>query len=299
MNTVVDGKITRNPKNKHVTVEVVNEPWSLDFGASCVNPKDPEEQRVYRRIFKHKPIYLPEEYDLAVSKHISAKYAFTISMNGYSKITNEQCNAYGIKPGAYEEACKAILRQTIYSLRHEFKKTHIKLTYGASDVGVDKAIEQVGREFGMAPLGFSCARYLLYCKDDEIPVWVGANREEYADCYIQSLDLLVTTGGREQALKHDILCACIFQKRIHFVDVLGILSNTGGVPAVTIKDGKPQINNAAAAFGKFISFYGIEQATSERPIGGDRWNAVFANVKSVATDVCRRIMPSEAMFDSD
>ena len=127
--------------------------------------------------------------------------------------------------------------------------------------------------------------------------YVASSSDDYADRYIQTLDLLIATGGREQALKHDIAAVCIHGKRIHFVDILNSLSSSGGVPATVVdREGRVRVDNAAAAMGRNISFFNRDNAVQFAPNDGDHWDAIFANVASVATDVCRRKMSPERMF---
>lgn len=54
--------------------------------------------------------------------------------------------------------------------------------------------------------------------------------------------------------------------------------------------GKTRLDNAAAAMGKNISFFSRDDAIARTPSGGDKWDAIFDNIASVATDVCRRKM---------
>jgi hypothetical protein len=291
-----DGDIFR--KNGEVIVQAKDAESSIDYGAICINPDAPEKERIYQKTFVKKPIYLPDQYELFVKEHLSSPDNFVLTMNGYSSIREEHCIRYGIKPGQYEAACEAILKNAIKHLRKKFAGARLQVTYGASDMGVDMAIEKVAREFNIDFLGFSCPQFMLYVKDDEVPVFVGKNSDEYADYYIRSSDLLITTGGRDQALKHDVLAACIYNKRVHFVDVLNSLSSTGGVPA-TIKDkeGKIRVDNAAAAFGRNISFFNRDNAVANIPASGDKWDAIFENINSVATEVCRSKMSPTRMFN--
>lgn len=295
-----DGIIKRDKQTGNTVITVVNEPWSLDFsGVTCLNPEDPEHKRKYQKVFAKKPIYFRHEYDRLLAERFSQKDNFVVSMSGYSKITEEQRQRYGVQEKEYEVACCASLRNILRHLRSKFTGAHLQLTYGASDVGVDWSIEEVAREFNIVPVGFSCPRFMLYVKDDGIPVFVANNSEEYGDYFIRTLDLLIVTGGRAHALQHDVLASCIYNKRLHFVDVLNILSRTGGVAATVQKpDGRIEVENAAAAMGRNISFFGLEEAiTTLRTVGvGDKWDAVFANINTVATDVCRRKMSPERKF---
>ncbi len=296
-----DGVVSRDKKTGEVTITVTNESWSLDFGAVCINPEEVESKRKYQKIFRKKPIYFANEYERLVREQFSRNDNFVVSMSGYSKITAEQRVAYGIQNGEYEAACAATLRTMFQNIRNKFNGAYLQLTYGASDVGVDAAIEKVAGEFNIIPIGFSCPRFMLYVKDDKIPVFVANNSDAYADFYIRSLDFLIVTGGRAHALQHDILASCIYNKRIHFLDILNILSRNGGVAATKQeKDGRITVENAAAAMGRNISFYGLDEAigsmAAQRFAGGDKWDGVFANVTSIATEICRRKMSPERKF---
>jgi hypothetical protein len=263
----------------------------------CMNPQDLPPERYYQRIFRRKPIFLAGEYQEAMAKYLTHPDQIVLSMNGYSTLKPDDLRRYGMKKGAYEQACAAVLRTAIEKLRRKFRGAKIQLVFGASDLGVDQAIEIVAREYNILPLGFSCPEFILYVKDDEIPVYIAADRDLYADYYVRSLDLLLTTGGREQALKHDITASVRYNKRIHFIDLPALLSNNGGIPATVIDaDGHTKIENAAAAFGRNISFFSAKAASNEQPKNGDVWDAVFTNVEQVATEVCRRLMSPARMF---
>lgn len=218
-------------------------------------------------------------------------------MNGYSRITEDQCRRYGIQSGAYEAACKAIMSRAIKTLKEKFYGARLKLIHGASDMGVDKAIQEAADDNKIIPLGFSCPRYMLYVKDDNIPVYIAANKDDYSNKYIQSLDLLITTGGREQVLHHDILASIIYNKHIHIVDVLNSLSATGGVPATVMEaDGRIRVDNAAAAMGRNLTFFSREDAIKYASPGNDRWDIILDNIASIASDVCRQKISPNIKF---
>jgi hypothetical protein len=292
-----NGKIWR-AEDGSVIVEITGRAYLLDQpGVQCMNPADAEDARRYQKVFRTKKIYLPDEYLRAIKETIAHEDNFVLSMNGYSSITAEQCRRYGIKPGEYEEACAAIMRKAISHLREKFQGAHLKLVFGASDMGVDAAIEKVAREFNITPLGFSCPEFMFYVKDDDFPVYVGSDASEYADRYIETLDLLIATGGREHAFVHDITATLKYKRHIHFIDVLNSLSTTGGVPAIIIKeDGTVVVDNAAAAFGQHISFFSREDSVVHTPLGGDRWDAIFENIRSITTQECRKKMSASRKF---
>lgn len=292
-----DGKVTRL-KDNSIEVSVLNEPGALGFdGVICKNPSAPEEKRVYAKRFHNRKIYAPEEYDAFISENLCGKNLFVMSINGYSRITPEQCRRYGVKEGDYEAACTALGRSMIKHLKSKFKSAQFAFTYGASYMGVDKAVEEVAKEFGTPLVGLSCPRYMLYAQDNDIPVYVSKNRDLYSDNYIKTLDLLITTGGREQTLKHDVMAACLYNKNIHFVDILNSLSASGGVPAtITDEHGRVRVDNAAAAMGRNITFFTRQEAISLIPADGDIWDAIFSNANRIATGVCRQKMPHEYKF---
>ncbi len=294
---VCDGSVRK--EDGIVVVEAKGDPSCVDYGAVCINPDAPEKDRVYRKVFKNKQIFLFDDYTKVVSILRSNPASFVLSMNGYSSLKKDWLTKYGIKEKDYEYACIAILKSIIDRLRLEFPGIRLYLTSGASDMGVDWSIEQVTHDpkYNLNLLGFSCPRYMLYVKDDpRDPVFVAPNSDAYADYYIKSLDFLVATGGRDQALKHDVIAACLAQVRIHFVDVLSRLSDNN-VPAVIIDEkGKKKIENAPAAFGKNISFTNERQIVINNPKRLGKWGGVFDDIAENAIEVCRPIMPPENKF---
>lgn len=292
---IYDGVIKR--ENGKVIVEATGEPYCVDFGAICLNPDAPEKERIYQKTFVKKPVFLFDEYPQVTSTLRSNAASFVLSMNGYSTLKADWLEKYGIKKGAYEQSCIAILKNIIDRLRNEFPGARLHLIYGASDMGVDWAIEQVAYDsrYNLDLLGFSCPRYMLYVKDDHIPVFVAPNKDIYADYYIKSLDFLISTGGRDQALKHDVMAACIYQRRIHFVDALNLLTDNN-VPAVVTEHGVTRIENASAAFGRNISFSSARNTIVNTPKNGDKWKTLFDDIAANAIEVCRDIMPADKMF---
>lgn len=300
--TTRDGIIYAHPDDGRTVyvVDVRNNKKALDYGASCLNPDAPEEERVYRKVFRRKQIYLAGDFERALQEHLVGENVFVIGMNGFSDIKEDQARRYGVKLGAYEEACKAILVSTVRRLREEFPGVEVRLVDGASDMdgkGVDYAIAQAARELGVSTLGFTCPRYLIYVLDDERAVHVSDTPDAYGERFIQSLDMLICTGGRGQAFAHDIAAVFRYQRKLDIVDVLNSLSSTGGVPATVINDrGVPVVDNAAAAFMLHVSSFSRDQAVAATPPGGDRWHAIFDHTATVATGVCRLKMPVGMMF---
>lgn len=279
-------------------VETIGQPWLSNLpGIECLNPQDPPEKQRFRKVFQHKKIYLPSEYDQAVANHLACEGNFILGANGYSELNAEMCRRYGIQVGEYEQACAAILRTAIENIHAKFPPAQLRLVSGASFVGVDGAIEEVAAEFNIPCLGFSCPEFMMYVHDDDRPVYVAINKYQYADAFIRSLDLLCNTGGREHAYVQDIMAIVRHKKRIHFIDVLNLITRAGSVPATISKvDGSVVVDNAPALFSERISFFGQRECVTDRPADGDNWDALMNNVRSISTEVCREKLPPPWKF---
>lgn len=146
-------------------------------------------------------------------------------------------------------------------------------------------------------LGFSCPNWLLYVEDTDRSVFVGRDSDEYADRYIQTLDFLITTGGRDQALKHDIYAAVLYGKRIHFLDIISAISQTNAAPSATLTDddGQIKVENAARAMLQFVSF--ASQGLGAR--GGDlSWDGLRGETAELACEAFfkKKKVPAETRF---
>lgn len=102
-------------RNKDGSVEFAFRPgYAFEReGVTCDNPTAPLTERVYRIIFRRKRVYLAHELDLALNNHLREPNTVVLSMNGYSSLKADWLKRYGIREGAYEAACEALLRNTI------------------------------------------------------------------------------------------------------------------------------------------------------------------------------------------
>ena len=107
---------------------------------------------------------------------------------------------------------------------------------------------------------------------------------------------MITTGGRMHALEHDTLASCIYDKRVHFVDVPNMLSSVGVPARIVNPDGTVIIENAAAAFGRNISFSESHKVGNDAPVDSDKWDQLFRQVAGIATEVARKVLSPEFMF---
>lgn len=216
-------------------------------GVSCLNPKAAEKNRVYRKTFCHpdKRVFLPQEEDEMRRQLRSAPDVVTVGMTGYSSLKPEQLKQWGIKQGAYEAACRDLIEFTAKQLRTAFPGVRVKFVHGASDMGVDRAVIDTAREMNLDHFGFNCPEWMCYVHDDEVPVYVAADKDAYADAFVRNADILISAGGRDQSLMHDVTAAIKYGKCLILAPVMEAISNNGGPPA---RDGNGQVQDATQAF---------------------------------------------------
>lgn len=256
-------------------------------GVICVNPDAPEIERIYRKIFERKLIYLPEEGDRARREVLMGNDVIVIGMNGYSSLNAAKCAAYGIRPGAYEAACCTVLTVITEELQRRFRGVDVRFAHGASDLGVDRSIMNVANDLNLRQLGHSCPHFMFYVKDDDVPVLVAPTQAEYAKQFIISLDILVGANGRMQAFEMDIDAAFKHRKHVIPINVMRRISNTGGPPAFG-SDGS--IEDAVAAFQELV--HGESRGLDYSP---DPWEDLLEHVKRTATFIGRRrLSPTRA-----
>lgn len=217
-------------------------------GVFCENPTADDADRIYAKLFENpdKRIYLPDEYELAVREQLTGKNVIRFGANGYSDLSAERCRAFGVKPGAYEEACFGLLSFMYEKLCADFPGVDVRIVHGASNCGIDKVLIRLADKYNRYQLGHSCPGFMFYVDpNDKVPVYVGPTKETYADAFIRSLDILVACNGGEQAFLHDIGATFRHKKHLIPVNVIRSISSTGG-PAAINAAGK--IEDAVACF---------------------------------------------------
>lgn len=252
-----EGTIWRDGDDVVVEVTGGSESRGDQPGVTCANPNALPEDRVYRKVFTQKPIYLSDEYDRAVTGHLTGLDVVVLAMNGYSRLTDDQCRDWGVHPGAYEAACKALFVGVISSLQREFPGVDVRIAHGASDMGIDRVAIEVSRRFNRMQLGHSCPKFMLYVVDDDVPVYVAATQEAYAKAFIDSLTILIAANGRAQSFEHDIQAAFSMLKHVVLVNVLKSISSTSGPPGINAEG---EIEDAVAAMD--ILVHSIEAGRS-------------------------------------
>ena len=277
-------------ENGITVVEAVGKDGLAGYpGVVCTNPDAPPEERIFRKEFKNpdKHIYLAHEYDLAVRTELADHYRFVVAMNGYTSLTNDQCAAWGVKPGAYEKACSVLLTQVDEHVRRHFTDACSCYVHGASDMGVDKVISETATRLRRRQLGFSCPEYLFYVPDNDVPVYVAASVDEYSDSFVRTSDILIAANGRLQAFRMDIAAVFTHDKFLLPVNVLKLISTNGGPPA---KGADGKINDAVAHFEQRFFAIGTQVYGLK---GRDAWSAAIAEAQDIVAHICRHILEPE------
>ena len=257
----------------------------------CLNPEAPAEDKVYQKTFTKRCVYLPEEYDLAVQHHLRGRYVLVLAMNGYSSIKPEQCREWGIQVGAYEVACRNLLKTVWLHLRREFPDLDIRLIHGSSDMGVDRAIIDAAVELRREMLGFSCPEYAFYVTDEaNFPMYIASTVEEYSDAFVRSGDILIAANGRLQAYRMDIKAVFEHDKIFIPINVLRLISSLAGPPPKD-KDGK--IMDACAHFEQRVYMVGQRRPDVPGSISHDPWKAALHELSEVLVDKCRHQLDPE------
>ncbi len=272
-------------------VRVKGKPYVADLpGVTCENPTAPPEQQIHTKRFKNKRIYTAKQYARAVKEVLFGRDVIVLGMNGYSSLSPEQCKAWGVLPGAYEAACVGILTTVYHSLTAAFPGIDVRFAHGASNVGVDKALLTVASTLNRPNLGHSCPKFMFYVEDDDLPVFVANTQEEYAEAFIDSLNILIAANGRMQAFEHDIMA--VFKKLKHVipVNVLRSISTTGGPPAINAKGG---IEDAVAAFEQRVHL-AHQMIYSSR----DPYRDMISHLCETASSIVRPLLSPERAFGS-
>jgi len=277
-----------------VIVEVKNKAHLLSdpmiTGVVCINPDASEAKRVYRKVFRRKPVYLAKEYERAVEAHLRGTDVVVIGMNGYSYLPEDTCRKWGVQFGAYEAACKSILFHIAETLQAEYPGIDIRFAHGASAMGVDLAVVSVARRLNRPQLGFNCPSFMFYVEDDDVPVYIADNKNEYADAFVRSLNILIAANGRTHSYQMDI--AAVFKHYIYLIpiNVMRLIStNSSGPPA--IMDGN--VEDAVALFEERVFTIGTRVLTSRTR---DAWRAAIEEVQDVTTMISRQLLSAERAF---
>jgi len=289
-------EIIQRLPNGDIRAAIQDEPWSEKFGAKCIG------NNTWERVFKYRPISLPDELnEFKETNSINCSNRLWITMNGFSN-TEEFLQKYQLKPNTYEMACTRLFMSTINGLRCRFPNIDISVLSGASNTGIDLALAQACAKSKppIVPVGVTCPRFLLYIQDDPQlgPVYVASTKEEYAGLYVEWADLLITTGGREHALVHDIYCACKSLTKIYFVNVLKLICSNLSQSGILVNPatGKVTIENAPAVFGNIVSFFEMNPVIRFSDTNLDIWKQCEVAVTNFAIEVARQKLPPEIVF---
>lgn len=284
------GQITRLPNgNIEVIATGFGEPLE-GLNITCENPTLPKRERIYHKIFTKTLIYLPNEYEQAVREVLRGRDVVVLGPNGYSNLTEEECLTWGVKVGAYEAACEALLTNITMLLQEKFPGIDVRFAHGASWMFIDGVTIRVANKLNRPQLGHSCPRYMFYVRDEGVPVYVGKDKADYSDKFVESLDILIAANGRVTAFQHDINAAFLKLKHIILVNVLRSISETGGPPAIG-PDG--YIEDAVAAFEQRVHMMATQLGFV---VGHDKWGELVSHAQEVVVSICRNLISPERAF---
>lgn len=274
-----------------------NMPWLLEnphLHVTCENPGADPDERIYRKEFQRKPIAFGDEIEGFRVRHLGGRNVVVLGANGYSELKQTQCAAYGVDYGAYETAVYAVLEQVIADMRDSYPGITVKIVHGASNMpnnkgvqtGVDTQLIKVARAKGMDQLGFSCPEYMFYVADDDIPVCVGQNKQEYADLFNSSLHILLACNGRAHSFQMDYEAVFRHSKHVIPMNVLRAISRTGGPPAIDEATGK--IEDAVALLESRLHVIG--QSFGLIPNVRDPWQHLVRAAIEATRPICRGLL---------
>ena len=259
-------------------------------GVTCENEDATPAKRVYTKIFTQSRIFLPDEYDEAVSTVLrNGQDVVVLGGNGYSDINEDRCQQWGIKYGAYEAACQTLFLSIYKALYHLFEGIDIRIAHGASDMGINRVLSSIATEKNIGQLGHSCPRYMFYVPDNGVPIFVGHDEADYSNRFCQSLDILVAANGAETSYKMDIDAVFKYLKYLIPLNVLAAISDNGGPPAVG-PDGR--VVDAVALMYDRIGWIAHQMGmTSE-----DGWSELVDRSQKVAISFARRLLSPQRAF---
>jgi hypothetical protein len=259
-------------------------------GVECANPDAAPDARVYTRTFHNpqKKIYTATQYETAMDTHLRGKNVIVLGMNGFSRLTSQQCAASGVLPGEYEIACAIFLKAMVLHMQDAFPLADVRLTHGSSWMGVDRVIQEVAFALNRPQMGFTCLDFLWYAPDNDVPLHVSRQQTQYSEAFAKSSDVLIAANGRAQAYEMDYLGVLKFGKHFMPINILKLISRTGGPPAVNA-EGK--IEDAVAYFEQRM--HSVNVIFGGPGAGRDPWQSAVNAAREIVTDVCRRVLPPE------
>lgn len=123
-------------------------------------------------------------------------------------------SGYTKPPDGYMERAKKVVKDVLEQLGRQEKGA---VVYGASDAGIDQIVESLctQKPLDMPIVGITCPEFASYVPDEDHrpPVVVMNSRSQSSKLFVELLDILVITGGREHTFRHD-LQALSMEKRV-------------------------------------------------------------------------------------
>lgn len=268
-----EGVIRRS--NNDYVVEV---PWQ-DHYLGIPGVERVENGYFARKVFRKKRIYLPTEYDRAVSEWLAGDNTVVFSMNGYTTLNEDRMARWMLKPGQYESGAARALHDTVKDVLQACPGLRPRFIHGAIRKGIDAATIEVATQMNCPHLGFNCPLFMLYVQDDPDPVYVAEAKGKYVDAYTRTLDILIGMNGGKHSFDQDIKAAIDYKKRVILVNL---------IEALTLQKTSPfgpdgEIEDAVVAFMELVSLIG----RSDETLGEDRYDGIISRMTKITRQFCR------------
>jgi len=227
----------------------------------------------------------------AITTFLKSEEVVVLGPTGFSNLSPQLLKEMGLAEGDYEEATACYITTVISSLVSYFPNVHFVIADGASDAFVDKgacmAAERL-QELGVDHIGHTCNRYLRYVKDRPGVVQISPSSEEYANAFVNHVDILLGLGGRAHALKLDIRGVMSQESKLLVLpDLIRTISAYGDhLPSHS----KGELADASAMFGTLLRLV-PPQGTAFDPL-----QAVAESTAKNCIDVSRRALPASKKF---
>lgn len=289
-----DGILHRLPNGWSVVMSKGRHPSVMDHeGVECLNPDAEKGDRMYRKVFRNLTIYQADEFEEAMTAVFGDDpRRFILAANGFSRLEPGHLERWGVELGEYEDGVEELMRETALCIRQRFGDTvPLGCVDGGADKGVDKSVINVEKEMDLPALTTTSYGWLMYAEDAPgRVVYATPTKQEYAVKFIEALDHLFFTGGRQQSMS-DYVAAVERGKSTYVVDVLGALAEKEVDSRELSHRDEAAFNAAAIILNRFGYASETERAEWPQP-----WEDVKARAVQRALEACAEHLNEGAHF---
>lgn len=242
-------------------------------------------QPVFRKIFQNREVYCGEE-ELEVVKRTKLQdfdFAINIGFTGFTDISDDDWRRHGFdpnKPGVkdlYRRSCVKAGKLLLDTISGVERATGVRIARNIIDGNIDKEVDgamlDLRREMGdkVGGISVTCPKWLMYDNDDPngLPVYCAPTQADYSKTFSDLVQLLVVTGGRSIAHKHDVRGTFDSFDTTLVLPLMRMMAKTDPGQAVSVDyaSGDELINDAAHAAMENISRPGPRFGRWEKRFG--------------------------------